>query len=84
VVGLDISAGAGDDPYAGVVLWKKMDMASKDAPTQWLSTHPVGADRIAEIHRHLTEVMPLYTHAKGLDKSAIVDYESQEAHVICL
>jgi predicted Zn-dependent protease len=76
VVGLDIAARAGYDPRAGVALWQKMGMASKGAPPQWLSTHPAGADRIAEIRRHLPEVMPLYAHAKGLDKNAMAAYKS--------
>ncbi|WP_295764522.1 M48 family metallopeptidase [Undibacterium sp.] len=76
VVGLDIAARAGYDPRAGVALWQKMGMASKGAPPQWLSTHPAGSDRIAEIQRHLPEVMPLYAHAKGLDLNAITAYKT--------
>jgi predicted Zn-dependent protease len=76
VVGLDIAARAGYDPRAGVALWQKMGSASKGAPPQWLSTHPAGQDRIAEIRRHLPEVMPLYAHAKGVDIKSIMPYRS--------
>ena len=76
VVGLDIAARAGYDPRAGVALWQKMAMASKGAPPKWLSTHPAGSDRIAEIKRHLPEVMPLYAHAKGADVNAMAAYRT--------
>jgi predicted Zn-dependent protease len=76
VVGLDIAARAGYDPRAGVALWQKMAMASKGAPPKWLSTHPAGNDRIAEIRRHLPEVMPLYAHAKGAALNAIPAYRT--------
>lgn len=76
VVGLDIAARAGYDPRAGVALWQKMALASKGAPPKWLSTHPAGSDRIAEIKRHLPEVMPLYAHAKGADVNAMSAYRT--------
>ncbi|QJQ06183.1 M48 family metallopeptidase [Undibacterium piscinae] len=81
VVGLDIAARAGYDPRAGVALWQKMDMASKGAPPQWLSTHPAGTDRIAEIRRHLPEVMPLYAHAKGIDLKSIAAYQTNDKSI---
>jgi len=65
LVGLDMSARAGFDPRAGISLWQKMSAASKGAPPQWLSTHPAGTNRIAEIERHLPEVMPLYQAARA-------------------
>ena len=76
VVGLDIAARAGYDPRAGVALWQKMGMANKAAPPKWLSTHPAGTDRIAEIRRRLPEVMPLYVHAKGISLNELVPYRS--------
>jgi predicted Zn-dependent protease len=62
-VGLELAARAGYDPRAGVTLWEKMAAANKGAPPQWLSTHPAGTSRIAEIQRHLPQVMPLYERA---------------------
>lgn len=76
IVGLDIAARAGYDPRAGIALWQKMGMVNKGAPPQWLSTHPAGKDRIAEIGRHLPEVMPLYAHAKGATLSNIAPYRT--------
>jgi Zn-dependent protease with chaperone function len=65
LIGLDIAARAGFDPRAGITLWRKMGAASKNAPPQWLSTHPSGNNRIAEIDRHLDQVLPLYAKAIG-------------------
>jgi predicted Zn-dependent protease len=60
LVGMEIAARAGYDPRAAITLWQKMGQASKSAPPQWLSTHPSGASRIAELQRNLPRVMPLY------------------------
>jgi predicted Zn-dependent protease len=40
-----------------------MQAASKGAPPQWLSTHPAGATRIADIEKTLPQVLPLYESA---------------------
>ena len=64
LVGMDLAARAGYDPRAAVTLWQKMGAASKGAPPQWLSTHPSGASRIAEIEANLPRVMPLYEKAR--------------------
>ncbi|MDE2417169.1 MAG: M48 family metallopeptidase [Burkholderiales bacterium] len=65
LVGLELGARAGFDPRAGITLWQKMSAASKGAPPQWLSTHPSGSTRIAEIEANLPRVMPLYEQAKA-------------------
>ncbi len=64
LVGMELAARAGYDPRAGVTLWQKMGAANKGAPPQWLSTHPSGASRIAEIQANLPKVMPLYQRAR--------------------
>ncbi|MBS1161890.1 MAG: Zn-dependent protease with chaperone function [Proteobacteria bacterium] len=64
VVGLDLAARAGYDPRAGISLWKKMEGAGNGAAPAWLSTHPAGRDRIAEIEQQLPAVMPLYEAAR--------------------
>ena len=64
LVGMELAARAGFDPRAGVTLWQKMGAASKGAPPQWLSTHPSGNTRIADIEANLPKVMPLYARAK--------------------
>ena len=60
VIGMELAARGGHDPRAGVTLWQKMMAASKGEPLPWFSTHPSGNNRIAEIERHLPEVLPIY------------------------
>ncbi|MDP3604831.1 MAG: M48 family metalloprotease, partial [Polaromonas sp.] len=64
LVGMDLGARAGFDPRAGITLWQKMAAANKNAPPQWLSTHPAGGTRIADMERNLPRVMPLYERAR--------------------
>ena len=76
LVGLDIVARAGYDPRAGIALWQKMGMVGKSTPLQWLSTHPAGSSRIADMRKHLPAVMPLYASARGVNASALPPYRS--------
>ena len=64
LVGMELAARAGYDPRAGVTLWQKMGAANKNAPPQWLSTHPSGKSRIKEIEANLPKVLPLYERAR--------------------
>lgn len=64
LVGMELAARAGFDPRAGVTLWQKMAAASKGAPPQWLSTHPSGNSRIADIQANLPKVLPLYARSQ--------------------
>ena len=64
LVGLELAARAGFDPRAGITLWQKMAAQNKGAPPQWLSTHPAGKNRIAEMEKNLPKVLPLYAQAK--------------------
>ena len=63
LLGMELAARAGFDPRSGVSLWQKMGAANKGAPPQWLSTHPAGGTRIADIEKNLPKVMPLYDKA---------------------
>ncbi len=63
LVGMELAARAGYNPRAGVSLWRKMAAANKNAPPQWLSTHPASSTRIAEIETNLPKVEPLYRRA---------------------
>lgn len=76
LVGLDIVARAGYDPRAGIALWQKMGQVGKGTSLQWLSTHPAGTSRIAEMRKHMPSVMPLYAGAKGVNASALPPYRS--------
>ena len=64
LVGMELAARAGYNPRAGVTLWQKMGASSKGSPPEWLSTHPSGSTRIAEIENNLPRVMPLYEAAR--------------------
>jgi predicted Zn-dependent protease len=64
LVGLELAARAGYDPRAGITLWQKMAASSQGAPPQWLSTHPAGNTRIADIERNLSRVLPIYERAR--------------------
>ena len=64
LVGMELAARGGYDPHAGVTLWKKMAAASKNAPPQFLSTHPSGPSRIRDIEVNLPKVEPLYARAE--------------------
>jgi predicted Zn-dependent protease len=64
LVGLELAARAGYDPRAGITLWRKMSAANKGAPPQWLSTHPAGTTRIADMEKNMPKVLPLYERAK--------------------
>ena len=64
LVGMELGARAGYNPRAGITLWQKMASASQGAPPQWLSTHPSGSSRIADMEANLAKVIPLYEWAR--------------------
>jgi len=65
VMGLELMARAGYDPHEAISLWKKMMAAEQSEPPQFLSTHPASTNRIADLERHLPQVLPLYQAATG-------------------
>ncbi|CAM8672330.1 HtpX Zn-dependent protease with chaperone function [Comamonadaceae bacterium] len=69
LVGLELAARAGYDPRAGITLWRKMSAANKNAPPQWLSTHPAGDTRIADMEAAMAQVVPLYAKSQKPEKS---------------
>ena len=73
LVGMELAARAGFDPRAGVSLWQKMGAANKNAPPQWLSTHPSDGNRIATMEANLPKVIPLYERAVRQKPSAAED-----------
>lgn len=62
-LGLIIAAQAGYDPRAGVRLWQKMSRIGGDKPPPWLSTHPAGERRVADIQARLPQLTPLFERA---------------------
>lgn len=64
LVGIELAARAGYDPRSGVTLWQKMAAANKNAPPQFISTHPSGPTRIHDIEVNLPKVAGLYARAE--------------------
>jgi predicted Zn-dependent protease len=63
-MGVELAARAGYDPYAAVSVWEKMGKLSKDAPPEFLSTHPSNATRVDDLKKYAAMVEPLYQQAK--------------------
>lgn len=64
-MGLELAARAGYNPQAAVTLWQKMSAANKEAPPEFLSTHPASANRIKDLQALIPSVMPLYQASKA-------------------
>lgn len=68
LVGMELSARAGYDPRAAVVVWQKMQklgaQAGSGQPPQFLSTHPSHETRIRDIQKAMPKVLPLYDQAR--------------------
>lgn len=64
-IGLELAARASFDPRAGITLWQKMMSANTGGkPPEFLSSHPVDSDRIAQIEKLIPVVLPLYLATK--------------------
>ncbi|HTJ77649.1 MAG TPA: M48 family metallopeptidase [Rariglobus sp.] len=63
-VGLRFAAGAGYDPRAAVVFWRKMSAQSGAKPPVLLSTHPSDADRIRNLEQLAPRYMALYEQSR--------------------
>lgn len=82
LVGMDVAARAGYDPRAGVTLWQKMSKNSGgSSPPQWMSTHPSGDNRIAQISKRLPEVMPVYARTIGKPLASLPPYQTNVADI---
>lgn len=64
-MGLELAARAGYNPDAAVTLWQKMGALSGSKPPEFLSTHPSGENRIADLKALIPKVRPLYIAAKA-------------------
>ncbi len=64
--GIELTARAGYDPRAAIILWEKMSKASSgNQPPQFLSTHPAPANRIQALTALLPRMMPIYEKTRG-------------------
>jgi len=64
IVGQDLMARSGFAPQASVQLWKNMSKLSKEAPPEFMSTHPSNETRIKQLNKHLTLSQPYYLAEK--------------------
>jgi predicted Zn-dependent protease len=64
LVGLKYMARAGYDPRTAVQFWQRFSKAGKGGPPEFLSTHPGGATRIANLKRNMPEAVKLYNATK--------------------
>jgi len=60
IVGQDLMARSGFAPAASIQLWKNMSKLSKDAPPEFMSTHPSNNTRIKQLNSHLPVSQPYY------------------------
>ena len=63
LIGLDLMARAGFHPEGSVELWKNMSASPGASMPEWLSTHPSGESRIANLRSRIPSVMPSYHSA---------------------
>ncbi|WP_448211144.1 M48 family metallopeptidase [Colwellia sp. MEBiC06753] len=63
IVGQKLMAQAGYNPEAAVQLWRNMAKLSKNAPPEFLSTHPSSDTRIKQLTNNLPNVTGTYKNA---------------------
>jgi predicted Zn-dependent protease len=76
LVGIDLAARAGFDPRAGIALWQKMGAVNSRAPIEFLSTHPSGETRIAEMNKNMPLVLPVYARTRGTTVAKLPPYRT--------
>ena len=59
-LGLIFIAMAGYDPNEAITFWERMSASSKNAPVEFMSTHPSDANRIAKLRELLPEALKYY------------------------
>ncbi len=62
--GLDLMARAGFDPRESVAFWQNMQATGGEAPPEFLSTHPSGETRMADLGERMDHAMQLYRQAQ--------------------
>jgi metalloendopeptidase OMA1, mitochondrial len=65
-IGLIYMARAGYNPRAAISLWERMDqdVAGKDVPPEWLSTHPSHENRVLQLYGWMEEAEGVYQRSK--------------------
>lgn len=80
LIGMDIAARASYDPRAAVTLWQKMAKVTQSG-SEFLSTHPSGRSRIADLEKHMPEVLPLYARAINTTVDRLPPYRANMANL---
>ncbi len=65
IVGQELMARSGFSPEASIQLWENMSKLSKDAPPEFMSTHPSNETRIKQLNKHLVVSQPYYFAEKS-------------------
>ncbi len=65
LLGLDLMARAGFDPRASILLWQNMAQAGGGRPPEFLSTHPSGSTRSADLNARIPQALQLYEQARA-------------------
>ena len=64
-IGLMLMAQAGYDPRAALDFWRKMSSAPGKRPPEFLSPHPTGQHRIAELQARMGDALRVYRPPSG-------------------
>jgi len=64
LIGLKLMAEAGFDPRESIKLWENMGKLGGGKPPEFLSTHPSGSTRIANLRKAMPEALALYQEAQ--------------------
>jgi len=73
IVGLDLMARAGFNPYETLELWKNMAAENQEAPPEILSTHPSNETRLAELAKQIPEAEKTFEKARSEGKNPDCD-----------
>jgi predicted Zn-dependent protease len=60
LIGIELAARAGYNPYAAATLWQKMEQVDSSRPAEFLSTHPSPGNRQAALARLAPRYMVYY------------------------
>ena len=63
VMGMELAARAGYNPYAAATLWKKMEQVGGKGPVEFLSTHPAPVNRQTALTNLAPRYLGLYQQA---------------------
>ena len=68
VMGLELMARAGFHPQASVQLWRNMSAQQKEAPPEFMSTHPAHSTRIDGLSVNMANALSIYQQARQQGK----------------